>query len=98
VDELIEQYRTELAAINQAHPEYTDQSRLDWTIMRTLAKRHPSASRDELIAVLVAASPRIQERKRSNVYAYAARTVEKIMGKRTIYERDNPTSEEGKSR
>jgi hypothetical protein len=98
VAELIEQYRAQLAAIKQAHPEYEDENRLDWTILRRLIRRHPGASRDDLIAVLVAASPNIEERKRSGVYGYAALTVDKIMGKRTIYERDAQPPQEGSTR
>jgi hypothetical protein len=39
VGDLTEQYCTELAAIKQAHPEFVDQQRIDWMIMKTLASR-----------------------------------------------------------
>jgi hypothetical protein len=55
-------------------------------VCRTLARANPQATREELIAALIAASPNITERKGRRVEAYAARTVDKVLGLSQVVE------------
>jgi len=56
-----------------------DLSRLDWMVMRDMARAYPEAGQLELMQAMRQGSPRLDERKAGHVDDYIIRTISKVM-------------------
>jgi len=55
-----------------------DLSRLDWMVMRDMARSYPDASQLELMQAMRQGSPRLDERKAGHVDDYIICTIAKV--------------------
>lgn len=77
---LAEEYRRRADQLLTLYPG-ADISRLDYTVLRELARRHPDATARDLTAALHGGSPRIHERKTNerHLEAYTTKTVTRVL-------------------
>jgi len=73
-----EEYRERAARLSARYPD-ADLSRVDWMVTKDLARACPTADAGALTEAMRAGSPRLAERKGTQVEDYLARTVGKVL-------------------
>jgi len=73
-----QEYSRRMERLQQRYPD-GDLSRLDWMVMRDMARAYPEASQLELMQAMRQGSPRLDERKAGHVDDYIIRTIGKVM-------------------
>ncbi len=72
------EYGRRMERLQQRYPG-GDLSRLDWMVMRDMARSYPDASQLELMQAMRQGSPRLDERKAGHMDDYIIRTIAKVM-------------------
>jgi hypothetical protein len=78
VSALGHEYQQRMVSLLRRYPG-GDLSRLDWMVLKDLAKAHPEASQQSLLRAMREGSPRLGERKIGHVEDYVVRTTTKVL-------------------